>query len=59
MVRAYIITNIEVQIMETFLKTGEKLPGFRQLKSRTKNIDPEMIRKQIALVKKFQNKLRG
>ena len=57
MVRAYIITETEVRIMKAFLENGEKLPGFRMLKSRVKDVDPNVVRKQISLVKRFQKKL--
>jgi len=58
MVRSYIITETEVRIIKAFLKNGEKLPGFRMLKKRVKNVNPPAILTQIDLIIRFQVKLK-
>ena len=57
MVRSYILTNKERIIVDTYLKTGDKLDGFRLIKSRLVNLDLSQVEEDKQLIKQFLSKI--
>ena len=57
MVRAYILTENEREIIAKYLKTGEKASGFYMLISRLRTIDIESLSWQVRDLKKFCKKI--
>ena len=53
MVRTYILTEGKRKIIESYLKDGRKLTGFRQLKSQMLKLDLESLEADLDLIKEF------
>jgi hypothetical protein len=56
--RNYILTDHEREIIKAYLKTGEKVSGFRLVKSVAQKIDLNQIDKDRALLERFLEKLK-
>ena len=56
MVRNYIITDREREMLKEYFETGKKLNGFRELKHFIGNIDLRQIEEDLALIKEFLKK---
>jgi len=52
--RQYILTDLEKQVIDKFLKTGEKLEGFRVLLHRCRRL--QTVNEDLELVKQFLKK---
>ena len=57
MVRGYVVTDLEQQIMEKFLADGEKDAGFYVLVKRLRTVDVKSLKSQVDLVSRFVKKL--
>lgn len=55
--REYVLTDLERNIAEEFLKTGKKLDGFSVLRHRIER-NLETLDRDLGLVKKFYEKVK-
>lgn len=58
MVRSYILSNQERDIIKKFLRTGEKLDGFRLVKSRIIHLVLIPVEEDLRLIRDFKEKMR-
>jgi hypothetical protein len=56
MVRTYILTEREREIIQIHLKEGYKLNGHRELKHLTENLDLSKLKEDIRLIEEFLEK---
>jgi len=57
MVRSYILSSQEREIIRKFLLTGEKPEGFRLVKSRIKHLVLAPIEEDLRLIRAFREKM--
>jgi hypothetical protein len=53
MVRSYILTDREREIIKFYLENGRSLNGFRELKFLTKGLDINRLKEDLELIEKF------
>ena len=57
MMRTYILTDKEIEVVEAYINEGVQLTGFRMLKSRLKNeFDKQKILDDLVAIEKFMEK---
>jgi len=54
--RKYVLTERERRIAVEYLETGQRLEGFRLLKSLILSLDTSRIEEDLSLIKKFLDK---
>ena len=53
--REYILTDLERNIINRYLETGEKLEGYRVLRHISQKLNPTTIKEDLELIQKFLN----
>lgn len=53
MVRSYVLTDRERDIITFYLEQGRKLNGYREVKHALNNLDLSRLKEDLELIKKF------
>jgi len=59
MVRSYVLTDREKEIIRVYLDQGLKLDGYRELKHYVGQLDVSQIEGDLELIKRFKEKAEG